>query len=147
MWFWIIGSVPVQNSTINQWILQILIPTRGTVKSTHRRFPLCIFRKSQRPRVPTLTQHTLDKTKQVSLLYYKLKYYEIWMYQSLPVQNIIKTAFKAPAWPTIHPDLKKTITPNIFIRQEVNTPSQVPNNTGWDMKKLDFHQGSAFWNI
>lgn len=48
----------------------------------------------------------------------------------LPVHNIINTAFKTPAWPTIHPDLKNTITPNMLMRQDVNTPSQVPNNTG-----------------
>lgn len=53
------------------------------------------------------------------------------------------TAFKAPASPTIHPDRKNTITPKMLIRQEVNTPSQVPNKTGWDKKKFDFHQGSV----
>lgn len=63
----------------------------------------------------------------------------------LPVHKIIKTALRTPAWPTIHPDLKKTITPKILIRQDVKTPSQVPNNTGWEMKKFDFHQGSALW--
>lgn len=56
---------------------------------------------------------------------------------------MINTAFNAPAWPTIQPDLKNTITPKILIRQEVKTPSQVPNNTGCDIKKLDFHHGSA----
>ena len=48
----------------------------------------------------------------------------------LPVHKIIKTALRTPAWPTIHPDLKKTITPKILIRQDVKTPSHVPNNTG-----------------
>lgn len=30
----------------------------------------------------------------------------------------------------------------MLIRQDVKTPSQVPNSTGWEMKKFDFHQGS-----
>lgn len=60
------------------------------------------------------------------------------------MDRIIRTAFKAPAWPTIHPDLKNTITPKMFMRQEVKTPSQVPKSTGWETKKFDFHQGSAF---
>ena len=58
---------------------------------------------------------------------------------------MIKTALKAPASPTIHPDLKKTITPKILMRQEVKTPSHVPNKTGCDIKKFDFHQGLAFY--
>lgn len=48
-----------------------------------------------------------------------------------------------PAWPTIQPDLKNTITPKMLIRHEVNTPSQVPKRTGCDMKKFDFHQGTS----
>jgi hypothetical protein len=55
---------------------------------------------------------------------------------------MINIAFRIPAWPTIQPDLKNTMTPNMLIRQDVKTPSQVPNNTGWEMKKFDFHQGS-----
>lgn len=62
---------------------------------------------------------------------------------SLPVANTITIALKTPASPTIHPDLRKTITPKMLIKQEVNTPSQVPNNTGCDMKKLDFHHGTS----
>jgi len=59
----------------------------------------------------------------------------------LPVARTIRTALITPAWPTIHPDRRKTITPKMLIRQDVNTPSQVPNNTGWEIKKLDFHHG------
>lgn len=46
-----------------------------------------------------------------------------------------------PACATIHPDLKNTITPNILIKQVVNTPSQVPKSTGCEMKKFVRHQG------
>lgn len=66
---------------------------------------------------------------------------------SLPVDKIINTAFSAPACPTIHPDLRKTITPKMFIRHEVKTPSQVPNNTGCERKKFDFHQGADVLNV
>lgn len=61
----------------------------------------------------------------------------------LPVAKTIKTALITPAWLTIQPDRKKTITPKIFIKQEVKTPSQVPKSTGCDMKKFDFHQGTS----
>jgi len=43
---------------------------------------------------------------------------------------MINIAFRIPAWPTIQPDLKNTMTPNMLMRQDVKTPSQVPNNTG-----------------
>jgi hypothetical protein len=33
------------------------------------------------------------------------------------------------------------MTPMRLMRQEVNTPSHVPNNTGSMMKKLAFHHG------
>lgn len=62
---------------------------------------------------------------------------------TIPVNITIKTAFTTPAWPTIQPDLRNTITPKMFIRHDVNTPSQVPNSTGWDKKKLDFHHGTS----
>lgn len=65
----------------------------------------------------------------------------------LPVAKIIVTALITPACPTIQPDLKKTITPKILIKQEVNTPSHVPNNTGCDMKKFDFHQGTSPYRV
>lgn len=55
------------------------------------------------------------------------------------VQKMISTAFRMPACATIHPDRRNTITPNTLIRQEVNTPSQVPNSTGWEMKKFERH--------
>lgn len=55
----------------------------------------------------------------------------------------IRTALTTPAWATNQPDLRNTITPNIFIRHDVNTPSHVPKSTGCDMKKLDFHQGTS----
>ncbi|CAN8018060.1 unnamed protein product, partial [Ixodes persulcatus] len=50
---------------------------------------------------------------------------------------------------TIHPDLRKTMTPNRWIMQVVNTPSQVPNSTGSDTKKLVDHQGLllALWTL
>lgn len=32
-------------------------------------------------------------------------------------------------------------TPKILMRQEVKTPSQVPNKTGSEMKKLALYQG------
>ncbi|CAN7982951.1 unnamed protein product, partial [Ixodes pacificus] len=49
---------------------------------------------------------------------------------------------------TIHPDLRKTMTPNRWIMQVVNTPSQVPNSTGSDTKKLVDHHGLllALWD-
>ena len=48
---------------------------------------------------------------------------------------------------TIHPNLKNMTTPRRLIKQEVNTPSQVPNNTGSRIKKLDFHHTfcDRFW--
>lgn len=61
----------------------------------------------------------------------------------LPLANIISTAQMTPACPTIHPDRKNTITPKIFIKQEVKTPSHVPNRTGCEMKKFDFHHGTS----
>ena len=51
------------------------------------------------------------------------------------------TAERIPASATSHPLRRNTITPKILIKQEVKTPSHVPKSTGWDMKKLDFHQG------
>ena len=35
-------------------------------------------------------------------------------------------------------------TPKMLIMQDVKTPSHVPNNTGSEMKKLDFHHGVLF---
>lgn len=61
----------------------------------------------------------------------------------LPVKITMNIALTKPAWPTIQPDRRNTITPNILIRHDVNTPSQVPNSTGCDMKKLDFHHGTS----
>lgn len=61
----------------------------------------------------------------------------------LPVKSTIKIALTKPACPTIQPDLRNTITPKIFIRHDVNTPSQVPKRTGCDIKKLDFHHGTS----
>lgn len=61
----------------------------------------------------------------------------------LPVKITIRTALTKPACPTNQPDLKNTITPKILIRHDVKTPSHVPNSTGCDMKKLDFHHGTS----
>lgn len=55
------------------------------------------------------------------------------------VQKMIRIAFKMPACPTIQPLRKKTITPKMLISTDVKTPSQVPNNTGCDMKKFVRH--------
>lgn len=55
------------------------------------------------------------------------------------VHKMMSTALIMPAWATIQPERKNTITPNTLIRQEVNTPSQVPNSTGWEMKKFERH--------
>lgn len=44
-----------------------------------------------------------------------------------------------PAWATIQPERRNTITPNTLIRHEVNTPSHVPNSTGCEMKKFERH--------
>lgn len=44
-----------------------------------------------------------------------------------------------PAWATIQPERRNTITPNTLIRQEVNTPSHVPKSTGCEMKKFERH--------
>ncbi len=46
-----------------------------------------------------------------------------------------------PACATIHPDRKKTMTPRMLIKQEVKTPSQVPNKVGGLKKKLECHHG------
>lgn len=42
---------------------------------------------------------------------------------------------------TIQPVRRNMITLNMLIMHDVNTPSQVPNNTGSEMKKLAFHHG------
>ena len=44
---------------------------------------------------------------------------------------------------TIHPDRKKTMTPKMFIKQLVKTPSHVPKRTLSDTRKCDNHQGGA----
>jgi hypothetical protein len=59
------------------------------------------------------------------------------------VDKIIKIALHIPACPTIHPDLRNTMTPKMLIKHDVKTPSQVPNKTGCEMKKLDFHHGTS----
>lgn len=51
----------------------------------------------------------------------------------------MSTALIIPAWATIQPERRNTITPNTLIRQEVNTPSHVPNSTGWEIKKFERH--------
>lgn len=51
---------------------------------------------------------------------------------------------------TIHPIRRKMTTPKILMRQEVKTPSQVPNKTGSEMKKLALYQGlweDKFWKF
>lgn len=63
------------------------------------------------------------------------------MIQYSPVAMTRSTALTTPAWATIQPDRKNTITPNMFIRQDVKTPSHVPNRTGCDIKKLVRHHG------
>lgn len=55
------------------------------------------------------------------------------------VQKMMRIAFSTPAWATIQPLRRNTMTPKMLIRQEVKTPSQVPNSTGCDMKKLVRH--------
>lgn len=44
---------------------------------------------------------------------------------------------------TIHPMRRKMTTLSILIRQDVKTPSHVPNKTGCEMKKLAFHHGTC----
>uniref|UniRef100_A0A224YIG7 Uncharacterized protein n=1 Tax=Rhipicephalus zambeziensis TaxID=60191 RepID=A0A224YIG7_9ACAR len=59
------------------------------------------------------------------------------------VASTMSRACSTPALPTIHPDRRKTMTPNRWIMHVVKTPSQVPNSTGSDTKKLADHQGFA----
>ena len=33
------------------------------------------------------------------------------------------------------------MTPNMLTMTDVKTPSHVPNKTGWEIKKFDFHHG------
>jgi len=42
---------------------------------------------------------------------------------------------------TIHPVRRNMTTLKMLIMHDVNTPSQVPNNTGSEMKKFAFHHG------
>lgn len=63
-----------------------------------------------------------------------------------PVAKTMSTAKTTPAWATIQPDRKKTMTPNMLMRQDVNTPSHVPNNTRCDIKKLVRHHGLSPWS-
>ena len=46
-----------------------------------------------------------------------------------------------PACATSQPERSSTITPKMLTMTVVKTPSQVPNCTGDDTKKLDRHQG------
>lgn len=52
----------------------------------------------------------------------------------IPVDNTMSIAFRIPACATIQPDRRKTMTPKILIKHEVNTPSHMPNNTGSEIK-------------
>jgi len=52
-------------------------------------------------------------------------------------------ACTTPDSATTQPDLRKTMTPKMLIRQEVKTPSQVPKSTRSLTKKCDSHQGGA----
>ena len=57
--------------------------------------------------------------------------------------STIKAAWPIPASATIHPVRRKTITPKMLIKQDVKTPSQVPNRVLSDTKKCDNHHGAA----
>ena len=55
----------------------------------------------------------------------------------------MRAACPIPASATIHPDLRKTMTPKMLIKHDVKTPSQVPKRTLSETKKWDNHQGCA----
>ena len=55
----------------------------------------------------------------------------------------INAAWPIPASATIQPVRRNTITPKMFIKHEVNTPSHVPNKVRSDTKKWDSHHGGA----
>lgn len=58
---------------------------------------------------------------------------------SVVSENILKN--KPPKLTTIHPIRRKMTTPKILMRQEVKTPSHVPNKTGSEIKKLALYHG------
>lgn len=62
-------------------------------------------------------------------------------YLQLPVESTMSTALRMPACATIQPERRNTITPKIFIMQDVKTPSHVPNRTGCEIKKFVLHHG------
>lgn len=67
---------------------------------------------------------------------------------SVVSENILKN--KPLKLTTIHPMRRKMTTPKILMRQEVKTPSHVPNKTGSEIKKLALYQGlweDKFWKF